>query len=148
MRFVARALVVTGLTIVVWLYLVRHAERMDLAMEACRVSYVYDGDTVALDCGGDDEVTARLVGLDAPETKSPGCDEELAHGALATDRLRSVIQRGEVTLRRLGRDKYNRVLIRLRVDGEDVADRLIQEGLAVAYQGGSRINWCEKLGAQ
>lgn len=148
MSYVTRAMVVTALTIGAWLYLVRHAERTDVGMEGCRVSYVYDGDTVALDCGGDEEVTARVQGLDAPETKSPGCDEELAHGALATDRLRDLLSRGEVTMRRMGTDKYGRILINLRVNSEHVADRLVREGLAVAYSGGSRVDWCERLGAE
>ena len=145
MGLIAKALILTALTVAVWVYSVRYAERR-AAAEGCAVSYVYDGDTVALDCGGA-EITARLQGMDAPETKAPGCAAELAHGTLATERLRDLLGRGEVTYRRVGADKYDRVLIRLRVDGEDVAERLVREGLAVPYSGGTRINWCERLGA-
>lgn len=143
MGLIAKALILTALTLAVWLYAVRWSERR-AAADACTVSYVYDGDTVALECGIE-EVTARVRGLDAPETKSPGCAEELAHGTLATERLRAILTGGEVSFRREGMDKYHRVLIRLMVDGADVAEQMIREGLAVAYSGGSRINWCERL---
>ena len=87
-----RAIGITGLTVGGWLLLVRLGpESVADPMAGCAVSYVYDGDTVALDCGAEAEMTARLVGFDTPETKSPGCAEELAHGALATDRLRALI---------------------------------------------------------
>jgi len=115
-----------------------------LAERGCTLGYVYDGDTVELKCGAE-RLTARLQGFDTPETKDPGCPEELAHGTLATERLRALVARGEVTFHKVGTDKYNRVLIRLSVDGNDVGDQLIREGLAVAYQGGARIDWCIRL---
>jgi endonuclease YncB( thermonuclease family) len=46
-----------------------------------------------------------------------------------------------------GRDKYGRLLVAMYVDGADVGETLIAEGLAVSYRGGQRINWCAKLGA-
>lgn len=144
-----RAIGITGLTVGGWLLLVRLGqESVADTMAGCAVSYVYDGDTVALDCGAEDEMTARLVGFDTPETKSPGCAEELAHGALATDRLRALIGQGAVSYELRGRDTYDRLLIALQVAGEDVGARLIREGLAVAYDGGGRIDWCARLGAE
>jgi len=152
MHYVVRALLLTVVTLAIWLGLVRFSERSrfdthggDLA--ACRVAFVYDGDTVALNCGEGTEITARVVGMDAPETKKSGCAEELAHGTLATDRLREMLNRSDVTFHRTGTDKYNRPLIRLFTDGEDVARTMIREGLAVRYGGGKHINWCERLGA-
>ena len=146
---VLRALVVTGLTIGGWLWLVA-AQGGQLfgrvpTGEACRIAYVYDGDTVALDCGDGKEVTARLVGFDTPEAKSPGCAAEANLAAQATQRLRELVSAGRVTLNRQGIDKYRRPLMRLRMDGVDVSKVLIREGLAVPYDGGKRMNWCEKL---
>ena len=114
---------------------------------ACKVEYVYDGDTVALDCGGDHPRTARVQGLDAPETKRARCAAEKDLGDQATRRLRALVKGGDVEYRGTGTDKYGRQLIRLAVDGVDVADALIDEGLAVRYAGGKRIDWCRKLGA-
>ena len=118
----------------------------DLSARGCSVSYVYDGDTVALTCDGQ-ERTARLVGFDTPETKSPGCAAEAALGAQATTRLRALVAAGRVTLDGQGSDKYGRLLVRMTVGGQDVADTLIDEGLAVAYDGGTRLNWCRRLRA-
>nr|WP_281501843.1 thermonuclease family protein [Aliiroseovarius sp. F20344] len=89
--------------------------------------------------------TARLVGFDTPETKDPGCPEEKALGDKATARLRQIVKGADITMRHDGHDKYGRELVRLSVDGRDVGDTLISEGLALAYRGGSRINWCDRL---
>lgn len=148
MLLIAKALVLTALTVAGWLYIVRQSGREVIAAPDCRVAYVYDGDTIAMVCDGRPEVTARLQGFDTAETKEPRCDEERAYGALATDRLRQLIARGGIEIARVGRDRYNRPLIRLSVQGEDVGETLIREGLAVAYAGGARINWCARLGAQ
>lgn len=145
LQLIAKALVVTALSVAVWMYIVRNSDRKVQIVSECQVGYVYDGDTIAMTCSGRPDVTARLMGFDTAETKNPGCAEELAHGALATDRLRQLVKRGAVSITRHGRDKYNRPLIRLDIDGQDVADTMIREGLAVAYHGGKRVNWCERL---
>ncbi|MEO1139563.1 MAG: thermonuclease family protein [Pseudomonadota bacterium] len=117
----------------------------DLSEEGCVLGYVYDGDTVEVICGGE-SVTARLVGFDTPETKEPGCAAEAALGRKATDRLRTLVETRSVTMDSLGHDKYGRLLARLDLGGENVADILTREGLAVRYGGGTRVDWCERLG--
>ena len=116
-----------------------------LSAEGCTLNYVYDGDTVALDCGAGRKTT-RLVGFDTPETKDPDCSAELALGNRATARLREMAQQGTLTFDGKGYDRYGRLLAVMRIDGVDVGETLISEGLAVRYTGGSRINWCRKLG--
>ncbi|MDU8929020.1 thermonuclease family protein [Alisedimentitalea sp. MJ-SS2] len=140
----ARALIVTAATLAVWLYLVRWQDR-GRELNTCRIGFVYDGDTVALKCG-DNERTARVVGLDTPETRDARCDAEFQAGKRATERLRELVKGGAVSYRRKGTDKYGRLLIELSVDGEDVAGTLVREGLAMPYRGGGRINWCQRLG--
>lgn len=117
-----------------------------LAGRGCKLGYVYDGDTVELKCAFE-SFSARLQGFDTPETTKPRCPEEQAYGMLATERLRALVAHGEVAFTQVGVDKYDRVLIRLTVNGKDVGEQLIQDGLAVPYLGGKRINWCKKLGA-
>lgn len=112
----------------------------------CVLDYVYDGDTVALACGAE-RVTARVLGLDAPEAKSPRCGAEKALADQATLRLRALVAAGDVTFAGRARDKYRRLLVTMKVDGKDVAQTLISEGLAVTYPGGTRIDWCARLGA-
>ncbi len=112
---------------------------------ACRVGYVYDGDTVEMLCGTEKR-TARLMGFDTPETKGARCPEERALGKQATERLRVLVSQGQVALFRHGYDKYGRDLVRLEIDGRDVAAQMVEEGLAVAYRGGRRIDWCARIG--
>jgi len=116
----------------------------NLTVEGCTLNYVYDGDTVALDCESE-RITARLLGFDAPEAKSPKCAAEQELAAKATARLRELSGSGALTFAGHARDKYNRLLVTMKVDGIDVADTLIGEGLAVRYAGGKRINWCARL---
>ena len=112
---------------------------------ACKIGWVYDGDTVELKCGNQ-SVSARIIGYDAPETRDASCEAELIHGKRATQRLRALLDGGEVVAyRRVGKDKYDRPLITLWIDDVDVSDILIGEGLAVAYRGGKRINWCDRF---
>ena len=123
-------------------------ERLDPRYETgrgCRVGYVYDGDTFEMICDGQGR-TARIIGLDTPETKEPGCDAERALGKRATERMRALLASGAVELVVDGFDRYGRDLVRVTVDGRDVAGVMIGEDLAVAYRGGHRIDWCEKLG--
>ena len=100
---------------------------------------VVDGDTVRLT--GD---TIRLVGFDTPETYRAQCDAERAHGAAAAERLRELLARASSA--RLAylprRDQYGRDLARLILDGRDVADIMVGEGLARRYCGGQRSPWC------
>lgn len=113
-------------------------------VDGCRVGYVYDGDTVELICPNG-PLTARLVGFDTPETKDPGCPAEKTHGDKATKRLRQLLKDAEVGFDHHGHDRYGRELVRLTVGDQDVGQVLIGEGLAVAYRGGARINWCDRL---
>lgn len=115
--------------------------------QGCHIAYVYDGDTVDLVCGVTHQ-TVRLTGYDAPETKEPGCAAEKALGDRATQRLRDLVKKGrEFRYWDEGDDRYGRDLLHLWIDGQPVADILIAEGLATEYDGGGRINWCDRIGA-
>jgi endonuclease YncB( thermonuclease family) len=107
---------------------------------------VIDGDTVDLSCPGRGTERARLTGFDTPEVFSPRCAEERALGDAATARLRDLVRDGAAfDISRSGYDDYGRALVRLDIDGRDVASTLISEGLAVRYTGGRRIDWCARL---
>lgn len=125
----------------------RYAPHEALSDQGCRIGAVLDGDTVALVCGPTTE-PARLQGFDTPETRDAACEAERALGKRAAAYLRDWATQARPGISDLGRDKYRRRLIRLRLDGQDVAARMIAEGLAVAYDGGRRIDWCARLGAR
>lgn len=94
---------------------------------------VYDGDTFTLATGE----KIRILGIDCPEMNGPNTIR--AH--VARDRLRELISGKRVEIWRKGRDKYGRTLAWVLVDGKNVADTLLQEGLARAYNGGRREEW-------
>lgn len=88
--------------------------------------------------------TIRLVGFDTPETYRAQCNAERARGDAATERLRELLARASSA--RLAylprRDQYGRDLAQLMLDGQDVADVMVGEGLARRYSGGQRQSWC------
>ncbi len=116
---------------------------MKTALAIACVLIPLDGDSVRM-CGE----TFRLVGFDTAEHHPRAkCPQEAELARQAHERLGQLIQRGRIfgTLRleRTGRKgKYGRTLARLYVDGENVGDVLIREGLARPYRGGHRKAWC------
>ena len=101
---------------------------------------VVDGDTV--DRG---VLRYRLVGFDAPEIWQAQCPEERAKGQLVARRPTELVEKGAATIIPVQwkPDRYRRVMARLEVDGLDVGNILISEGLARPYDGRTRrISWC------
>jgi len=106
---------------------------------------VVDGDTV--DIRGQD-ANIRLVGFNAPETWRPSCNAEREVGQQATARLGQLVRGARsIEFRQIacscragteGTDQCNfgRQCGSLFVDGVDVGDTLMGEGLAVAYRCG------------
>ncbi len=89
-----------------------------------------DGDTLRL---GAERV--RLHGLDAPELQQScrdGADLSWDCGIEARRRLAELLAVGEARCELRDRDRYGRLVATCRVDGRDVAEPLLEEGLAVA----------------
>jgi endonuclease YncB( thermonuclease family) len=101
---------------------------------------VIDGDTIEAAFG----VKYRLLGFDTPEIFHSPCDAELELGMAAKERLEELFASGEVRVIESGRtDKYRRTLAHVEVNGRDVGEILIREGLARPYKGERRKSWCE-----
>lgn len=107
---------------------------------------VLDGDTIAV---GRERI--RIIGLDAPETFDARCPAEKALGDRATTAMRQMVTQG-VRIERAGnKDRYRRTLARVYFQGRDVADIMVERGLAMPYdcprgRCPRRIDWCERLG--
>jgi endonuclease YncB( thermonuclease family) len=100
---------------------------------------VVDGDMIHAPFG----VKYRLMGFDTPEIHFAKCTEEFALGMAAKERLEELLASGEVRIIESGRtDKFRRTLAHVEVDGRDVGEILIGEGLARPYKGGKRKPWC------
>lgn len=113
----------------------------------CTILRVVDGDTVDMACPTTGRFRARLTGYDTPESFEPRCIAEARAARGASERLRGLVAASRRVDARLGGwDRYDRRLVRLRLDGRDVGATLIAEGLAVPYRGGARIDWCARLG--
>lgn len=102
--------------------------------------FALDGDTIVVQ--GEH---VRILNIDAPEIGHPKCDAELRLGLVAKRRMQALIEAGPVTLERgdKGRmkDRYGRSLARVMVNGQDVGETLISEGLARRWDG-ARHPWC------
>lgn len=77
----------------------------------------------------------RLKGLDAPEARQMcGIDgKEVACGRQATVALRRWLARGPVTCTGNEQDRYRRLLVTCRVNGQDIGADLVRNGFAIAY---------------
>lgn len=111
---------------------------------------VTDGDTIRMADG----TAVRLVGFDTPETFQPMCAREAELGNRASERLRQLVAAGTSTVTKVAcacapgtegteRCNFGRRCAILRVDGKDVAQTLISEGLAVSFQCG--LTQCPRL---
>ncbi|MBL4750824.1 MAG: thermonuclease family protein [Amylibacter sp.] len=109
----------------------------------CDVALVMDGDTIKISCPGYELTSGRILGYDSPE-KNARCIPEYILAIRATWGLRTLLwQARTVEIRQNGKDRYQRDLIELRVNGKDVKAAMIRKGLARAYNGGRRGSWCE-----
>lgn len=110
----------------------------------------YDGDTCTVSLPGlpdvfGDHLAIRLVGIDAPEIKGH-CEKEKELAAQARNLLNQRLKQAQVIqLRHTARDKYFRLLAEVVADGEELNELLLQRGLAVPYNGGTKTkDWCER----
>ena len=110
-----------------------------------RAPWVIDGDTI------DDRATGvrfRLANIDAPETgDNARCFHENRRGEMATTAAIRLVRSAEaVSVRMTFRhDIYGRRVAFVLVDGQDLGEMLVAQGLAVPWQG-RRKRWCGRSG--
>ena len=106
---------------------------------------VIDGDTLE---DLRDEITYRVVNIDTPETGPRArCSAERDLGNRATNAVRTLLSGAErLELRPTGRtDRYGRTIAFVLIDGRDMGETLIEEGLARPWRG-RREPWCDASG--
>jgi endonuclease YncB( thermonuclease family) len=112
-----------------------------------KVVRVYDGDTLfacfELD-GCFYQFRVRLTGIDAPEMKlapnHPSRDQVKVLANAAKQELQSKVLDKIVKLECHGFDKYGRVLATVFVDNLNINNYLLEKGLVVPYDGGTKIH--------
>ena len=87
---------------------------------------VHDGDTISVRTR-DATLRVRLYGIDCPEYRQP-------FSARARQFTSKMIFKREVTVRVEGTDQYERVLGRVFVDGVELNEVLVRNGLAWHYE--------------
>jgi len=110
------------------------------AAEEARDVYVIDGDT--LEAGGR---RYRVANIDTPEVGDGArCGAERRLGQRATQRARALINAAaRVETHAIGRtDRYGRTVAHVSIDGRDLGEALIAEGLARPWRG-QREAWCD-----
>lgn len=111
----------------------------------------YDGDTCMMSLPGihplfGDHLPVRLAGIDTPEMKGQ-CEREKQLARQARDVVRSALSQADtIHLRNASRDKYFRIDARVIANGQDLSAVLIEQGLAVPYDGGTKTkDWCVEV---
>lgn len=105
-----------------------------LAQEQGTVTNVVDGDTFKVQL--DTVETVRIIGIDTPETVHPSKPVQ-CFGKEASAKLKELLAGEEVLLEKNpaeDRDKYDRLLRYVDLDGEDIGARMIEEGYAYSYK--------------
>jgi len=107
---------------------------------------VIDGDTVIAN-----GMKIRLLEIDAPEIFHPTCNAERNLGNRAKIKLQGLLhQRQNIQfIFAKAKDRYNRFLAHMIIDGKDVGAILLKEGFALPWYPGSaawkqrKKTWCQ-----
>jgi len=109
----------------------------------------YDGDTITFNLPGlhpiiGEKINIRVNGIDTPEIRGK-CEKEKYDAKQAKEMVTDILKDAEqIILRNMERGKYFRIAADVIVDGENLADMMIEAGMAVSYDGGK--NRSEKYG--
>ena len=108
----------------------------------------YDGDTITFNLPGlhpiiGEKISIRVNGIDTPEIKGK-CEKEKYDAQQAKEMVADILKDAEqITLKNMERGKYFRIAADVIVDGENLADVLVEAGMAVRYDGGKKTHkWC------
>jgi len=109
----------------------------------CKVVKVYDGDTitVAAYLKGNPQCyrfSVRLRGIDSPEIRTKNEDEKIA-AILSRDQLLVKILHKIVYLKNIGKEKYGRLLADVIYNDVNISTWMIDNKLAVEYDGGKKV---------
>lgn len=115
------------------------------------VTRVLDGDTIEykapfLPAPLKPVLKIRVLGIDTPEKGHRAqCPEEAALALKASALTKQAVAAAKtIQLQLEGWDKFGgRVLGHVLIDGKNLGDMLIAQGLARPYDGGTKSSWCK-----
>ena len=96
-----------------------------------KVIKVVDGDTLVIDMDGKEE-RLRLLGVDTPESVHPDKDKNIEFGTLASEFTKLHLEGKTIGIEydKEKRDRYDRLLAYVYVDGEMFNKTLLENGMA------------------
>ncbi len=100
-----------------------------------KVERVVDGDTIKVLLSGTEE-TIRIIGIDTPETVDPRKPVQ-CFGQEASSYMKQLLEGKNVELQKNPaeeRDKYDRLLRYVHLNGQDIGAQLIRDGYAFSYK--------------
>ena len=111
------------------------------------ITSIYDADTFRVNIEGwpdivGKHVSIRVLGVDAPELRGK-CKSEKIAARKAKQHTVGLLRSGKlIELRNIKRGKYFRILADVFIDGNSLAESLINNDLARTYDGDKRLGWC------
>lgn len=130
----------------------QNCQHDDKTFRCVEVLKNYDGDTLTVNIPGvpailGKRISVRVAGIDTPEIRTKSkCEKEA--GRIARNLVTSTLKKAKtVELHNVQRDKYFRLLADVIVDGRSLAEMLLKNNLAYAYDGGTKraSDWCKAL---
>ena len=112
-----------------------------------KVGTIYDGDTFYVTIEKwptiiGKNIAVRLKGVDTPEMKG-ACYKEILKAREAKQfTVHAIRNAKKVELRNMSRDKYFRIDADVYLDGKNLSNELINQGLGRPYSGGAKSDWC------
>jgi endonuclease YncB( thermonuclease family) len=120
-----------------------------VACFATTINRVVDGDTFIIKNPTPPadlmQTSHRLIGIDTPESlkQFAKCQKEIELGLKAKQFTNDFVK-DSVDVVYVGLDKYGRFLVHITKGKLNLGDELVKNGLAVYYDGGTKIkDWCK-----
>lgn len=120
-----------------------------IASFATTIDRVVDGDTFIIKKPTPPkdlvQTSHRLIGIDTPEStpQHSKCPKEMELGLKAKQFTNDFVK-DTVEVVYVGLDKYGRFLVHITKGKLNLSDELVKNGLAVYYDGGTKIkDWCK-----
>ena len=131
------------ITILILVPFVIHSE----TIPKWNVVEVIDGDTIDIKHSDYfyNNPRIRLYGINTPESRGAKCPKEKELGLLAKEFVKKTISDagGVITLGKIDKDKYGRILTNVYVNNIDLTSLLLKNGHGIPYFGGKKTNiWC------
>jgi len=153
---ISRAVFIFGLSFILGLtachvgYKAGVRQRVDSHLPVFEIVRVYDGDTFFvtfpdLPAVFGENLGIRINGIDTPELRTSSKHEKFLAEQAKQTLAEFLYNAKSIELRNVKRGKYFRLVADVIVDNEEVADKLIEYGLAVPYDGGTKTkDWSQE----